>query len=91
MKSVIVFKTCEEKSQIPWILILGDESTLPSSYLFRKEQVLSGPERMADFLRRPLSQGSKGKSHTSFLVRNKVRAVSCWSGKLFVSDVFLQM
>lgn len=62
MKSVIGFKTREEKSQIPRILILGDESALLSSYLFPKEQELLGPERLAESLRHPLSQGSKGKS-----------------------------
>jgi hypothetical protein len=61
MKLVIVFKNREEKSQILWILILGDESVLPSSSLFTKEQVLSGPKSLADSLRRPLPQGSKGK------------------------------
>ena len=61
MKSVIVCKTREEKFQIPWILILGDKNALPSSYRFPKEQVLSGPKRLDDSLRRPLSQGSKGK------------------------------
>jgi len=87
MKSVIVFKTREEKSQIPWILILGDESALTSSYLFPKQQVLSGPERLADCLRCPLSQGSKGTSSV-VLCTNKIKCTLAVAGQV---NYFLTM